>query len=264
MQGTKENSPSIKNIRVLVITLVFSVLFAFIFIKVVVLLDLKEYLTLVVPLLPVFYTIIYPILDRPFLSGKHNKEVENTSGPILIRTPAYFSNLSYWRILGAVGMVLLIKFIMELAQYAVVSYLSEGPTRAFWLQMEPLLLLKMLKGDLVVSHISILLVEMVLMSCFGGVWLGYTSKTRPIMEGLVAGTILSVVIAFTNLTPLYGKINEVASQWTGFLDSRLHFEILSGVIAFTFIFSCWVLAGLSLKAAHQKTKKTRKKSKPSK
>lgn len=258
----QESATSAKNIRILVITLFFAVLFALAFIKIIILLDLKEYLTLVVPLLPVFYTIIYPILDRPFLSDEHKKAVESSSHkPIMIVTPSYFSNLSYFRILGGVLIALLIKFVMEFSQYAMLSFLTDGGINVLRKQIDFVLIMRIVKGDLVVSHILFLLIEMILMSCAGGIWVGYTSRKKPVMEGMIAGTILSVIIGFTNLTPLYHRINEVASQWTGFLNSKVHIEILAGVITFTFLFSCWVLAGMRLKTVHLKSRKPGKKGK---
>ena len=101
-----------------------------------------------------------------------------------------------------------------------------------------------------------LFLEMIMMSCAGGIWLGYTSKTRPIMEGIVAGTLVSAIIAFTNLTPLYGQINQMTSQWAGLTGSKIHFELFSGVLVFTFLFSCWVLMGLKLKMNPVNRKKT--------
>ena len=78
------------------------------------------------------------------------------------------------------------------------------------------------------------------------------------MEGIVAGTLLSILIAFTNLTPLYGKIKNMTSEIAGKAGEGLHLEVFSGVLFFTFIFSCWVLTGLKLKSSHLNHKKTSK------
>ncbi|MHB8482881.1 MAG: hypothetical protein ACYDBV_09160 [Nitrospiria bacterium] len=247
MTALKEDVPSVRNVWILIATLAFAVLGAFIFIKLIILLDLKDYLGMVIPLLPIFYTIIYPILDSPFSNTGQKRGRESVPAPIQIASPSYFMNLSFWRITGAIVISLGIKFLMEFSQYAVLLFLSDESLTDIWMRVDPFLLLRLLKGDLVHSHLFMLFLEMILMGCMGGIWLGYTSKSRPIMEGIVAGTLLSGMIAFTNLTPLYGQINQVTSQWVGLTGSKLHLELFSGVLVFTFLFSCWVLVGLKLK-----------------
>jgi hypothetical protein len=257
MAGIKEETPSVKNIWILITTLGLAVLMSFLFIKIIVLLELKEYLGLVVPLLPVFYTIIYPILDGPFSSI--NKKGRSPGGaPIEIATPSYFRNLSLWRIGTAVMIALAIKFLMEISLYGMILFLSQGSLSDMWMRIDPALLLKLLKGDLVSSPLSMLFLEMLLMSSAGGIWLGYSSKTKPIMEGLLAGTLLSIIAAFTNITPIYAKINEMTSLVTGWSSPKLSFELISGGLVSTFFFNCWVLFGIKLRAYHRIGLKTAK------
>ncbi len=256
MAVLKQDPPSARNVQVLISTLVLAVLGAFTFIKLIVLLDLQEYLGLVVPLLPIFYTIIYPMLDRPFSNEHAKKRGETAAVPVENSSPSWFMNLSPWRIAGAIVISLGIKFLMESSQYAMILLISDGSLTHIGMRMDPFLMVRLFKGDLVDSHRSMLFLEMIMMSCAGGIWLGYTSKTRPVMEGIVAGTLVSAVIAFTNLTPLYGQINQITSQWAGLTGSKIHFELFSGVLVFTFLFSCWVLIGLKLKMNPANRKKT--------
>ncbi|MFI5303849.1 MAG: hypothetical protein ACHQYP_03540 [Nitrospiria bacterium] len=251
MATTKNDGASVRNIWVLIGTLAMAVLMSFLFIKLIVLLDLKDYLGLVVPLLPVFYTIIYPILDRPFLRETQQSVHRGDSLPIEIATPSYFKNLSFWRITGAIVISTGIKFLMEFSHFGMLLFLSDSSLANFWMRLDPVLLLELAKGDLAVSPTPFLFIELMMMSFAGGIWLGYSSKTRPLMEGVVAGTIISILIAFTNLTPLYGKIGKMTTEFTGMSGQGLHLEIFSGVIFFTFIFSCWVLLGIKMKASHQ-------------
>lgn len=258
MATTKEEAPSIRKIWILIATLAMAVLTSFLFIKLIVMLDLKEYLGLVVPLLPVFYTIIYPILDRPFSNDVHRKVHQGEIPPVEFSAPSYFKNLSFWRISGAIGIAIGIKFLMEFSHYGMLIFLSDGSILNFWMRLDPVLLFRLIKGDLSSSPIAFLFLQMMIMSLAGGIWLGYSSKSRPIMEGIVAGTLLSILIAFTNLTPLYGKIKNMTSEIAGKAGEGLHLEVFSGVLFFTFIFSCWVLTGLKLKSSHLNHKKTSK------
>lgn len=260
MTALKDDVPSVRNIWVLIGTLALAVVMSFIFIKLIVLLDLKDYLGLVVPLLPVFYTIIYPILDRPFSREIHQKVHRGEILPIEVVTPSYFRSLSAWRIAGAIIISLGIKFLMEFTHYGMLIFLSDGSLANFWMHLDPALLFDLARGDLAVSPIPFLFLEMIMMSLAGGIWLGYSSKSRPVMEGIVSGTLISIVIAFSNLTPLYGTIKNVTTRLTGMSGEGLHLEIFSGVIFFTFIFSCWVLLGIKMKPADGNLKKSSKKS----
>jgi hypothetical protein len=254
MATLKEEAPSLRHIWVLIATLAMAVLLSFLFIKLIVILNLKDYLGLVVPLLPVFYTIIYPILDRPFSKETRLKVKTGEIPPVQITTPSYFKRLSFWRIAGGIAISLGIKFLMEFSYYGMLIFLSDGSLTNFWLRLDPVLIFELTRGNLTVSSLDFLLAEMILMSLAGGIWLGYSSKSRPLMEGVVAGTILSGIIAFTNLTPLYGEIKAVASRVTGMSGSGLHLDLFSGVLFFIFIFSCWVLFGMRLKTSHLRTK----------
>ncbi|MBI1823260.1 MAG: hypothetical protein HYR80_03995, partial [Nitrospirae bacterium] len=174
MTTLKNDSPSIRHVWVLIATLAMAVLMSFLFIKLIVILDLKDYLGLVVPLLPVFYTIIYPILDRPFSKEIHQKVQRGEISPFHFSTPSYFKSLSIWRIIGGVALSLGIKFLMEFSHYGMLIFLSDGSLANFWLRLDPVLIFELVSGDLAVSSLSFLFIEMILMSLAGGIWLGYS------------------------------------------------------------------------------------------
>jgi hypothetical protein len=247
MAVLNEETPTIRKFWVLIGTLALAVLLSFLFIKLIILLDMKDYLALVIPLLPVFYTIVYPILDRPFSNETRRKVQRGAIPPIEIASPAYFRNLSVWRIAGALAISAGIKFLMEMTYFTMLLFLSKASLSSFWMGLDPATLFRLARGDLASAPLPFLFFEMMMMALAGGVWLGAASKTRPVMEGIVAGTILSVVLAFTNLIPLFGKIKTMTSSITRLSAEGRSMELLSGILFFTFVFNCWVLVGMTVR-----------------
>ncbi len=45
-----------------------------------------------------------------------------------------------------------------------------------------------------------------------GLWIGYTSKGKAILEGVFVGAAVTVITAVTNMLILYREIEEVANQ----------------------------------------------------
>jgi hypothetical protein len=178
--------------------------------------DLETYTTRVFPLIPILYAIAYEMIEkrktgkaRPIPPSQAKEEMK--AGAVAI-----FQNITVERIVVDVGVSFLIKFGLEVVLTAV--YLAVGDqsfTDAYGVfNIETVG--RLLRGDhpwLIGSEGVVILALIALITGLGsGLWIGSTTKALPILEGVIAGAVVTVITTMTNLIVLYQHIEKLADE----------------------------------------------------
>jgi hypothetical protein len=152
-------------------------------------------------------------------------------------------------VLIAVTLSLALKFVME-GIFLYTFYRKSGlPFHALFGRWEENLLVRFLRGDLLVVTASqveaLLLIEALLLTAIGGLWIGVTSagSASAILEGLFAGTILAFFATLTNLSLLYARAESIAAAAFLFSADYSQAFALAGPLFQVFLYGCWTLVG---------------------
>ena len=179
-------------------------------------LDLDFYSSRIFPLIPIFYALAYQALER-FQTGE-TRPIPPSSAREEMKAgaAAIFQHITVGRIFTAVGISIAIKIVFEGFFVYLFSRFSGksfgelyGPfgieTIGRFLRGEH----PWLRGN---EGLALLGLLALVMSFGSGLWIGYTTKARAILEGVIAGAVVTMITAMTNMLILYRKIEEVANQ----------------------------------------------------
>lgn len=179
-------------------------------------LDLETYTTRVFPLIPILYAIVYEVLEKRKTGKTKSIPPSEAREEMKAGAAAIFKNLSFDRIILDVGVSFLIKFSLEVL--LTVVYLSVGNHTfsdaygAFNIETVG----RFLRGDhpwLIGSGGVLILALIALITGLGtGLWIGTTTKALPILEGVIAGAVVTVITTMTNLIVLYRHIEKLAEE----------------------------------------------------
>jgi hypothetical protein len=232
--------------------------------------DFDLYINKTLPLIPILYAISYEFLEhkkrgRAKAAGLVPVEKDVKSEREAPKT----ENLTFGRVVTAVGVSFVVKFLVEMFLVALFLRFSgqsfSEAYGAFGIETVG----KLLRGEhpwLSGSEGTYLLAMIALITCFiTGLWIGYTAKGMAILEGVLVGAAVTVVMAMTNMLILYKKIELLTIQ---FADSMGYDVMRAGflvVIALqVLLYGLWsglVQLGKNDRAKKAVVKKTVKKAK---
>lgn len=234
--------------RVLGVCLAISVLLAFLLVEALLAFGFKEQLSLIVPLLPIFYAFVYPVIDRNAsytLPDAPSRPAPPTRTPLRPPLPpgARWSG-RLGAVLWGLGASLGAYLLLELAAWvAYVRFAAEMPLPD-WRGLSLGDLLNWFGGGLIALdggwEVAYTVCEMIVVSAAGGVAIGLTSRGDPLLEGLVAGAIVSMGFGINQFFFAYEE-----------LSRRLGLGMSVLVLLQTFLFALW--AGLVFRAVGRGT-----------
>ncbi|MGE5173421.1 MAG: hypothetical protein ACM3MD_06300 [Betaproteobacteria bacterium] len=172
-------------------------------------LNFDSYITRILPIIPIFYAIIYEVLDR-------RKPGKTTSFPWVgtkAATPHAEAGITAARVIIDVAVSFIVKFSTELFLVALFlrfggQTFSEaygtfniGTVGTFLRGEHPWLTGK--------EGIYLLALVAIITSFVTGSWIGHTSKGNAILEGVLAGAMVTLINSMTNMLILYRTIEEM-------------------------------------------------------
>ncbi len=212
--------------------------------------NLEFYTTRIFPLIPIFYAIIYEILekrktgkDKPIPPSKAKEEMKAGMAKI-------FQNVTAGRIFTAIGVSFVIKIVFEIIFVALYVQFSERSFESLYGDFGIETIGKFLKGEhpwLAGKEGFYLLSLLAVITSFGtGLWIGYTSRGRAILEGVLVGASVTVITATTNMLILYRKIEEVANQMAASMGYGMRIGFVAVLSVQVLLYGLW--AGIAEKA----------------
>jgi hypothetical protein len=242
----------VSNLQKLFGTLAMSLTAAIALIKGAVYFEFRETLSLALPMIPVLFPLFYRFL---------HKDAGDATSPTRPSPRASFSMKQLYlrlsemeslqRVLTAVGFSLALKLAME-GLFLYTFYRKSGlPFEALFGRWEDDLFGRFLRGDLLVvtasQVVALLLIEAILLTAVGGLWIGATAKSsgNAILEGLFAGTILAFFATLTNLSILFARAASIAGAAASLFSADYpQILALAGPMFQVFLYGCWTLLGL--------------------
>jgi hypothetical protein len=178
--------------------------------------DLETYTTRVFPLIPILYAIVYEVLEKRKTGKTRSIPPSEAKAEMKAGAAAIFQNITVGRIAADVGIAFLIKFALEIMLTVVHITASQQTFSAIYGDFGIETVGRILRGDhpwLGDSQGMVLLALIAFTASLGtGLWIGNTTKANPILEGVLAGTAVTIITSMTNLLHLYRQIEELADQ----------------------------------------------------
>ena len=230
--------------------------------------DLETYTTRIFPLIPILYAIVYEALEKRKSGRTKTIPPSQAKEEMKAAAATIFQNITFERIVLDVGMSLLMKFALEITLTA--TYLTAGGHSfadaygTFNIETVG----RFLRGDHPWLNgnegIMILALIAIITGLGTGLWIGTTTKALPILEGVIAGAVVTVITTMTNLVVLYRHIEKLAEETVMTFGYVSHVGFAVVVSLQVLLYGLW--SGMAYRAkckreARAAVKKTLKKSK---
>lgn len=216
--------------------------------------DLDTYTGRIFPLIPIFYAIIYEVLERRKTGKAKPIPPSQAKEEMKAGAKALFKNITAGRIITDVGVSFAIKFSIELFLVAFFIYFSGRPFSFYYGAFGIETVGTFLRGEhpwLSGADGLYLLVLLAVVTSFGtGLWIGYTSGGKAILEGVIAGAAVTMITAMTNMLILYRKIEEMADQIAASLGYGVRIGFLAVLILQVLLYGLW--SGIAQKAREER------------
>jgi hypothetical protein len=225
--------------------------------------DLETYTTRIFPLIPILYAIVYEALEKKKSGKTRTIPPAEAREEMKAAATTIFQNITFERIVLDVGVSLLIKFALEVMLTA--TYLSAGNhtfAEAYGtFNIETVG--RFLRGDhpwLSGNEGVVDLALIALITSLGtGLWIGSTTKALPILEGVIAGAVVTVITTMTNLIVLYRHIEKLAEETVQTFGYVTHIGFAVVVSLQVLLYGLW--SGMACRAkAKRLARKAEKKS----
>ncbi len=205
--------------------------------------DLDTYTTRIFPLIPILYAIIYEVLEKKRngkakpISPSEAKEEMKAGAKLL------FKNITTGRIITDVGVSFGIKFTLEILLAALFLVITNQHFSAVYGTFGIETVGRFLRGDhpwLEGSEGVTLLALLSIITSYGtGLWIGYTSEGKAILEGVIAGAAVTFITAMTNMLILYRRIEEAADQMAASFGYGIHVGFVSVLLLQVLFYGFW-------------------------
>ncbi len=216
--------------------------------------DLEFYTSRIFPLIPIFYAIIYQIFEkvqtgkaRPIPPSKAKEEMK--AGAKLM-----FQNITPGRIAANVGISFGIKLLFEIFFTGLYLQFSGQHFAKLYGAFGYETIGRFLRGDhpwLTGNEGITLLLLLAVVTSFGtGLWIGYTTRAKAILEGVITGAIVTLFASITNMLLLYNQIEEMANQMAASLGYATRIGFVVVITLQVLLYGFW--SGMAQKAKEER------------
>jgi len=230
--------------------------------------DLEFYTSRTLPLIPILYAIIYEVLDRKKTGRTRTSSSAPVRQNVKVESPAIGRGLSMERVLMDVGVSFAVKFLIEMFLFTLFLRFSGQSFSEAYGPFSIETVGRFLRGDhpWFSGNGGIVLLSLVaIITCFiTGLWIGYTSEGRAILEGVLAGAAVTIVMSMTNMLILYRKIEMVTERFVDSMGYAVRAGFLVVLALQVLLYGLWsgvVQMGKADRAMQRIEKKARKRPK---
>lgn len=219
-------------------------------------LEMDIYTNRIFPLIPLLYAISYQILERLRTGKAKPLQTEKIKEDIKAGTAALFQHITIGRIFTAVAISFCIKLLFEIYLSFLFLYFSTMSFIDIYGDFSVRMIGIFLRGEhpwLDGKDGLYLLMMLAIATSLGtGLWIGWTSKTgaRVILEGVLAGTAVTLFNALTNMLILYQKIEETANQMAASMAYGMHIGFIAVLSLQVLLYGFW--SGIAQKAKQER------------
>jgi len=176
--------------------------------------DLEFYTNKVLPLIPLFYAIVYEFLEKR-KKGRRTAILSNDDAKTGLASAE--AGITAGKVIMDVVVSFFIKFSMEIFLVALFIRFSGQSFNAVYGEFTIDTVGRFLRGDhpWLVSKDGVYLLALVavITSFITGSWIGHTSKGNAMLEGVFAGAAVTLITSMTNMVILYRTIEETTVRF---------------------------------------------------
>lgn len=207
--------------------------------------DLEFYTNKILPLIPILYAIAYEVLEHR-KSNRTKARAKTLPSSVERRDEADSWSapaLSFRRVITDVGVSLAVKFLIEMFLLALFLRFSGQSFGDAYGPFSIETVGRFLRGDhpWLSGNDGILMLALIaIITCFiTGLWIGYTSQGRAILEGVLAGAAITVVMSMTNMLILYQRIEAVTEKLADSLGYAMQAGFLVVIALQVLLYGLW-------------------------
>jgi hypothetical protein len=216
--------------------------------------DLDVYTSRIFPLIPILYAIIYEVLERSKTGKARPIPPSRAKDEMKAGAKIIFQNITVGRVMVDVGVSFIIKFAFEIFFVALFIICSGQTFGSLYGDFSSETVGRFLRGDhpwLTGNEGLYILTLLAFITSFGtGLWIGYTSQAKAILEGVLAGAAVTVITAMTNMLILYRKIEEMANQMAASLGYGMRMGFVAVLALQVLLYGFW--SGIAQKAKEER------------
>lgn len=238
------------HLRLLALSLVVSASLALLFVRAALWLGLHDQLAYIVPLLPVFYAVIYPALEkRHLLDGLYSP---STRSHVVLGRPGASSERRMPAILAGAAASLLAHFVLQAAAWLASGQGGFDSARPF--SSGAALAFHLLIGDAVRFSgrrlAAFVGLDAAVMSLAGGLCVGALAPASALLNGLLAGVVVSMFLGASQFAAIY----EALLAWSSRLNAAFklawpwYYGLSTVLLVQSFAFSVCAHFGSRLRA----------------
>jgi hypothetical protein len=230
--------------------------------------DVEFYTNKTLPLIPILYAVVYEALEHRKTGATRTSPPVHRKKVATAETLAGARGITLERVLMGMGVSFAVKFLIEM--FLVVLFLRFSG-QSFSETYGPFSIEtvgRFLRGDhpWFSGNEGILLLSLLAMiTCFiTGLWIGYTSEGRAILEGVLAGAAVTIIMSMTNMLILYRKIETATENLAGSMGYAMRTGFLVVLLLQVLLYGLWSGVVQMGKADREKQRAEKKAGKRSK
>lgn len=205
--------------------------------------ELDFYSARIFPIIPVLYALVYEAIEKRRTGRSRPIPPSQAREEMKAGASALFQHITVGRIAVDVGINFLIKFSLEIALTAVFLLAGHQAFPELYGTFGIETIGRFMKGE----HpwvgggqgMLILALIAVITSLGTGLWIGNTSKGNAILEGVIAGAVVTVITSMTNMLILYREIEALADQAARLMGYALHIGFLVVLLLKVLLYGLW-------------------------
>ncbi|MEW6066819.1 MAG: hypothetical protein AB1610_00765 [Nitrospirota bacterium] len=208
----------------------------------------EHYTSRIFPLIPLLYAIIYHTLEK-MRTGKtkpispEKVKPENLKKEMRTGLKKFFMNISGVRIFTAVGISYSIKLVIEIIISLLFIYLTKSSLAEIYGNYVVNIIGVFLRGDHPwlsgIEGLYTLVCISLATSLSTGLWIGFTSKASALIEGVIAGMLITIFTAMTNMLFLYQKIEEMTASMAKSLGYNTSIGFMAVISLQVMLYGFW-------------------------
>jgi len=174
--------------------------------------DLEFYTNKILPLIPIFYAIVYEVLERRRKSMSGKGMATRSRDEAKTALSGVEAGITTGKVIIDVAVSFFTKFSVEIFLVALFIRFSGQSFTDIYGQFTIETVGRFLRGDhpwlVARDGLFLLALVAVITSFVTGSWIGHTSKGNAMLEGVFAGAAVTLITSMTNMVVLYRTIEE--------------------------------------------------------
>jgi hypothetical protein len=216
--------------------------------------ELDVYTARIFPLIPVLYALVYEALEKRRTGRSRRIPPSEARDEMKAGAATVFRHITIGRIAGDVGINFLIKFSLEIVLTAVFLTAGRQTFHDLYGTFGIEVIGRFMRGEhpWVGGGLGMVILALIaVISGLGtGLWIGNTTRGNAMLEGVLAGAVVTFITSMTNLLILYREIEALADQAALFLGYALHIGFFVVLLLKVLLYGLW--SGMAQRAKFER------------